>query len=207
MPQTIRLICFNKDFSGSSPVSVPLLKDIVANDEKLKLEEEENKYTLLNWNEGNKEWWSLLWLYPDGSYAHINANPIFEYGLYYDLVNVAQLLNACILSEDGMLLFIPKYGVLYDPDEREDLQIEIGMLHTELLKTDNLALSIKNIILNQEKIQYQNQAEIIKKQKKREDSYKTVTKIEAMLQAKQYYILAAIFIIMTIILTIKKMNK
>lgn len=203
MPQTIRLICFNKDFSGSNPVSVPLLKDIVANDEKLKLEEEENQYTLLSWNESGKEWWPLLWLYSDGSYAHINANPIFEYGLFYELVNVANLLNACIVMEDGMLLFIPNYGLLYDPDEKEDLQIEIGALHAEITKTENLSLAIKNIITDQEKEKHCNRREIVKRQRKKDRDFKTIAKLEA----KQHYIAIAFFVIMILMLIIKKMSK
>jgi len=201
MPHTISLQCFNSDFSSSSSIDVSLLENVVAQRKNLKLEHDEDQTTLTILKENNIEWWPLLWISADSAY--INSRPIFDLGLYYDLVDIAESINASIITQDGILLFIPKFGLLYDPDENEDLELEIGELNMEMGKTENLALAIKNISRKREEQSRKRQEENRKKQENITNQHKIIAKIEA----KQHYIAIAVFAIMILLLIIKRMNR
>jgi hypothetical protein len=201
MPHTISLQCFNSDFSSSSSIDTSELENVVAQRKNLKLENEADRTTLTILKENNNEWWPLLWISAD--YAYINSRPIFDFGLYYDLVEIAESINASIVTQDGILLFIPKFGLLYDPDENEDLEIEIGELSDEIRKTDNIALAIKSISRKRKEENQKRQEENRKKQDKINRQYKIIAKIEA----KQHYIAIAVIAIMILLLIIKRMTR
>ncbi|WP_153796625.1 hypothetical protein [Foetidibacter luteolus] len=143
MPHTISLECFSEDFSTSKNINYNKLLEVIRGDENFKVEKEDSTETLFIWNEEKEEWFPLLWLTDEKSY--INSNPIFELNLYYDLVKISEQLDATIITEEGLILLIPKYGLLLDPDEGIDENLEIGELQVEIEKTANVSIAIKNI--------------------------------------------------------------
>ena len=201
MPHTISLQCFNPDFSSSSPIDLSLLKNVVARKENLKLEQEKDQITLAILKEDSIEWWPLLWI--SANCAYINSQPIFDFRLYYDLVDIAESINACIITQDGILLFIPKYGLLYDPEENEDFELDIGELTEEIRKTENLVLAIKNISSKRAGQSQKVKAENRKKRENIANQHKIIGKIEE----RQHYIAIAVFAILIFLLIIKKMSR
>lgn len=133
MPYTIGLVCYNDAFTTSSNVSIDLVKEYVQGRNDLKLEKEGESDTVFIWYEAQAEWFPLLWISDDSN--SINANPIFDFGLYYDLAKLASHLDACIVSEDGYLLYSSKLGFLVDPDESKDISLPVSVIATALEST------------------------------------------------------------------------
>ncbi len=143
MPATISLECYSKDFSTSTNIDYPTLLQIVATDETLKIEQGSLDKTLFIWSDEEKDWFPLLWL-SENSNA-INSAPIFSFNLFDDLCKLAKKLNACIIAEDGSVLFIPQYGAVFDPEENNNQIIGIWEVEEAIKQTENLALAIRNI--------------------------------------------------------------
>jgi hypothetical protein len=143
MPATISLECYSKDFSTSTNIDYPTLLQIVATDETLKIEQGNLDKTLFIWSDEEKDWFPLLWL-SENSNA-INSTPIFSLNLFNDLCKLAKQLNACIIAEDGCVLFLPQYGVVFDPEEANNQIIGIWEVEEAIKQTENLALAIRNI--------------------------------------------------------------
>jgi len=143
MPQTLSLQFYNNDFSNFESINIDSLSDYVRQNDNLKIEIEEKEKTLFVFNDDKNEWFPLLWLQND-NYS-INEEPIFRLNLYYDLVKVAEYLKATIISSDNYVLYTPAYGLLYDPEEKINLEIELGELIETSLKTQNVLLAVQEI--------------------------------------------------------------
>ncbi|WP_276484079.1 hypothetical protein [Paraflavitalea pollutisoli] len=191
MAHTIHLACYNEDFSSSGSIDFGLLQQVIATRDDLRLEREDGRSTLTIWKEEANEWWPLLWITAEDAY--INSNPIFEFGLYYDLAGIAESVKASIVTEEGHVLYLFGYGYMYDPAEKEDMEIEIGELQSEFANSKNLGLAIKHIAANRK------QVSPIKPSVKTEDS-----KLVAKLESKQHYLVIVVFVILITLLVIKK---
>lgn len=160
MPYTIGLVRYDDSFTNATAITIQGVQEFCKDRSDLKIENEGDSDTLLIWHEAQQEWLPLLWISEDSN--SINANPIFDFGLYYDLVALAKYLDACIISEEGYLLYSSKLGFLVDPDERIDYSVPVisiakALQHTSLNEID-LSLLYKQ--------HYQNSSDSIPKQQK-----------------------------------------
>lgn len=144
MSHIISLKCF-KESSSTESVDLSLLESVVAKQQNLILQREGNLSALLIWKEKQSKWCLLLWITP-GNYAYINSAPILQSELYHDLVVVAESINAFIISEEGVVLFIPQQGLLFDSEERQVFKRELEELNAEMEKTGNIALAMETIV-------------------------------------------------------------
>jgi len=130
MPQIIEMCRFECLFEINQNSNIDLLKKIVAEDDELKIEQEDIFETVFYFDDGTQKWNSILWI--DEQRTFINARPIFENNsLYYKLVEVAEKTNCCLVSEE-CILFLPQYGLLHDPEERKYIEVTTDELHKKL---------------------------------------------------------------------------
>lgn len=155
MPHTISLKCFSEDFSTCTNINHERLSEAISNDKNFRIEKDNSIETLFIRNEEKEEWFPLLWLKDE--YSYINSRPIFNLNLYYDLVRLAEKLDATILTEDDQILFTPAYGLFVDPEEGINEIIEVSELQEEIENTGNILQAVKNIKQNQN-TQHQNTA-------------------------------------------------
>lgn len=156
MPYTIALVRYDDSFTNATSITIQGLQEYIKDRNDLKIEKEGESDTLFIWYEAQQEWLPLLWISEDSN--SINANPIFDFGLYYDLAKLAAFLDACIVSEEGDLLYSPKLGFLLDPEENIDLampvasissavknsslnEIELSLLHKQQYQSANVSHS------------------------------------------------------------------
>ncbi|WP_044209882.1 hypothetical protein [Flammeovirga sp. OC4] len=104
------------------------LKELITNDNSIKVEMENNDEIAYYFFDN--KWIHFFHLYEDGTFFVRLSHILDHLELYYKLIEIAKKLELYLIG-DEVLLFVPDYGILYDPEDPEE-SIEFEILTSEL---------------------------------------------------------------------------
>lgn len=118
MPSNIYFIDYPEDFSEPCTEfkKGEQLLSFITNDATLKIETDQNRRTV---HFLSMDGWRQLFDLDMDNDIYLNYRVVVDCPeLYYKLVELAEKLRTC-LEVDGVLVFVPEYGLLHDPEEEE----------------------------------------------------------------------------------------
>ncbi|MBD0404303.1 hypothetical protein [Flammeovirga sp. EKP202] len=117
--------------------------------------------------------------------------------LYYKLIEIAKKLDLCLIGEE-VLLFVPDYGILYDPEDPEEsisYEILVDELEEKLNNGYNSIVEIINSIIEDKKAEELNTNQFKGRIENFNSSYTPKTKKDEMNYTKHIVIFGIVLLI------------